>query len=437
MVEGYDVVRVQFGTRPDGSVVHISELGPADRGLRCGCTCAKCGDRLAARLGAIRVHHFAHTPGRSCAGNRESALHALAKEIFSRHTRIMVPEATIDAHGGIIIAAKAQYLAYTEARQEVTIGGVRADITLARPDLSKKALLVEIAVTHFVDEEKAQRLEELGYPCVEIDLSNVGLEFQPFDRGALESLLIDDTDGKTWITIPGREHYVEQLRVEADRRRADFEARAEAERLEAERRVRMSKSRVERVLSPAYQREATARRRAGYAKHPRWIRNRRSLGLPDDVELPYYLNHPVAEEFLFTCHRTVWQSTVFLSWVYRKQLSDRNPDIPLWYVADNFLKHNADLVERDLLYAKKDVYCGPRLGEVFSDYFDFLETCGFVEKEWEGRKGAAVYMCVRPGLIVLPQEYNNERYLPRPEGVLDRESGEVIRLAGDGTDHGR
>lgn len=422
-----DVERGRFGIR-DGTIVHISELGPAHRGLKCRCTCPSCGDQLQAKLGDVRVHHFSHSPGRECTGNRESALHALSKEVFARNDRFMMPEARVWLGSDSLRVASACYVHYGDVQAEYSVAGIRADIALERADSSKLPFLIEVAVTHFVDEEKHDKLRQLDYPCIEIDLSTAGLDFHEFDRAELERLLIHEVNNRTWIRIPGEERYLEELEAAAAERNRKAEAEAQRKAAWAERKRKERAMRVDHILSQEYQAEARARRNAAFGEHPTWAWVRRQLGLRDD-NIPYYLNHKVGSEFLFTCHRTIWQSLVFLSWVHNKKRPGREPDIPVWYVADNLLERNPELIERDLIYSSKEVYRGPRPAEPITEYLEFLEQVGFVEKTWEGRKGAAVFVCIRPGVVLLPREYNDPRYVLREPGcVRDRETGESIKL---------
>ena len=47
-------LRLGYGLK-EGKLLHISEV---PRGLACGCVCPACGDRLVARQGPLREHHF-------------------------------------------------------------------------------------------------------------------------------------------------------------------------------------------------------------------------------------------------------------------------------------------------------------------------------------------------------------------------------------------
>lgn len=418
--------RVPWGLR-DGQIVHISEVGTTGRGLACACTCPHCHDRLQAKLGDSRVHHFSHVSDRSCDGNRETALHALAKEILAAHKELMVPAAVIYWEDEDMELFKAQYLPYETARLEERLDSLRPDLILDRSD-DKLPLLIEVAVTHFVDEEKLSRLKALGRPCIEINLLSTGLDFHEFDRAELERIIVHESCRKQWLCIPGEDTYIAQLEEQARKReeRALEAARLKAE--QAEQALNARRRKVERILSTEHQDIAAARRNGPFADQEMWPYLRERLHIKDEGNIPHYLNHQVAGEHLFNCNRVIWQSSVFLSWVYRKRLPGREPDIAVWHVADNFMERHRDLLECDLVYAKGDVYEGPRLQDVFSEYFSFLERCGFVEAAWGRGKGTRVFKCVRPEVIIIPAEYNNSRYLPDARGLFDTETGRVIPL---------
>ena len=49
----------------EGEIVMIEDIPPDERGLKCNCVCPACKGPFEARLGNIRVHHFAHN-GEGC-----------------------------------------------------------------------------------------------------------------------------------------------------------------------------------------------------------------------------------------------------------------------------------------------------------------------------------------------------------------------------------
>ena len=86
---------VDFGER-QGRLLDITEV---PSGLACGCVCPACGDRLIARKGKMRTHHFAHQAGTECTAGGETALHRMCKEILEEHPLLMLPAKTVAVSG--------------------------------------------------------------------------------------------------------------------------------------------------------------------------------------------------------------------------------------------------------------------------------------------------------------------------------------------------
>lgn len=214
----------------DERLLHISEVA---NGLACACTCPGCGARLVARnQGTRKVPHFAHYQAPECAHGLQTALHLAAKDIISRHRRFALPGVsgrfafndrfwasfTFDAahykHG--IPADVGVPAEYTIPARYIDVQGVTLerkthdiipDIVL---DTSAGPLLVEVAVTHFVDEEKLAKIRRLGISCLEIDLSKLDRNFA-LDQ--LEMLLIDGLEQKRWIVNDKLQHKLRALRA--------------------------------------------------------------------------------------------------------------------------------------------------------------------------------------------------------------------------------
>ena len=72
----------------DGKAVHISEV---ESGLKCGCVCPACGEKLVAKKGDRVAHHFAHYSGHTCEYGFESSLHLAAKDIISKAKKFVIP----------------------------------------------------------------------------------------------------------------------------------------------------------------------------------------------------------------------------------------------------------------------------------------------------------------------------------------------------------
>lgn len=163
--------QIFFGEKFDnGNIVHISTV---DRGLACKCKCPECGDRLIAKKGKTgkQVHHFAHEANmdsRECYSPGETALHKLAKEIIARRMQITIPAVFLRRGGHSINRSAASKILINSVSLERRVGKIIPDIVCYHQDIP---LFVEIAVTHFCDDEKISMLKSLGASTIEIDLS--------------------------------------------------------------------------------------------------------------------------------------------------------------------------------------------------------------------------------------------------------------------------
>lgn len=192
----------QFATDARGRIVHVSEV---PRGLNCGCKCVVCGGDLLAKQGAINEWHFAHAVDMNCSSAGETALHLALKQIILDGRHIGVPALEVGAvamvdgytrHASRVI--NATIVQYGSPRTEVRIGDVIADAVIQSHG---QELIVEVAVTHKVDDEKLGKLRKLRRAALELQAwtlpRTVGWsELRKFVAGA--------TDRRTWL-FNGRE----------------------------------------------------------------------------------------------------------------------------------------------------------------------------------------------------------------------------------------
>ena len=68
-----------------GRLVSVKEVSS---GLACGCVCPRCKQRLVAKKGEIKVHHFAHHNADPCDYAVEVAVHMLARQMLEEAKRI-------------------------------------------------------------------------------------------------------------------------------------------------------------------------------------------------------------------------------------------------------------------------------------------------------------------------------------------------------------
>ena len=150
----------------DGLLVHISEV---ENGLKCNCTCPCCNEPLIAKTKSVkaeRIKSFAHTANTSnCAYGLQTAIHLRAKTIIEQAGTISLP-----ANIAIIknyCEQSREYIEYELLTHPQTLLNVKEVILEQKiddfiPDVilvfeDGRKLLVEIAVTHFVDDEKLKK----------------------------------------------------------------------------------------------------------------------------------------------------------------------------------------------------------------------------------------------------------------------------------------
>ena len=219
MSDYYSNINLRFARTLNDHIVCISDLSPDERDLNF--YCPDCREPVAARLGMDRHWYFAHV-GIDCCRQKtsvnETALHLIAKEILVEKLKFKLPpyilygDHALDGFDPEII----DNLDITERYALLSpywFGGTRdfifdADqIFLERrigdiiPDVlicaGSERLIIEIAVTHFVDDEKLARIKALGISAIEIDLSDA--QNRDIGRDELEALIVDGLAGKTWL----------------------------------------------------------------------------------------------------------------------------------------------------------------------------------------------------------------------------------------------
>jgi hypothetical protein len=184
-------VRLPWGLKA-GQIVHISDV---PSGLDCGCVCPSCKARLVAKKGVKQEHHFAHEAAESCAGGLETVLHLAAKEILVAERKIWLPRVAVP------LGPMTQPELLSDGRSfeieavvvEQRVEGIVPDLVLT---IGGRELLVEVFVTHSVDNAKLEKISQLGLSAIEIDLSKLPREMH---RAELASAVVGGRDNKRWL----------------------------------------------------------------------------------------------------------------------------------------------------------------------------------------------------------------------------------------------
>ena len=224
----------------DGKLAHIDSV---PNGLNCNCHCPACNEPLSARQGKKNEHSFAHFSDSQCAYGYQTSLHLLAKEAISEGCEILLPPVFHDRKLLNLSKLDSEDLESIESpirgsftlekadsvQLEARYGDIIPDIILY---YNGKPLIVEIYVTHPVDEEKEDKIRKAGVSAIEFDLSAVDREIDKeclraiFESGEKCHWVYNSKSAeKTSEFMKGVEKRFEERKKEEQRRREEEEER--------------------------------------------------------------------------------------------------------------------------------------------------------------------------------------------------------------------
>ena len=165
--------KIPFGLR-DGILYDPSQV---KRGLACNCICPSCKKPLVARKGEEYKHHFSHGPNTLCSAGKETSIHLAAKQIIAKNKSLYLPPIklgrTLREYGIVrfdeVVLEKA--IKNSENLKSSLIPDITATINSGKSN--RKELYIEIAVTHFLENQKIEELKKNKLSTVEIDLNHL------------------------------------------------------------------------------------------------------------------------------------------------------------------------------------------------------------------------------------------------------------------------
>ncbi len=402
-------IKIPFGIRA-GKLIHISELNETERGMKCGCVCPSCKMNLSARLGKKNKHHFAHHND-NCKNALETALHLFAKETLEKYKRIKLPRIRVnnyiyykninDFSKGItelnfeaynldymdeeeyekVTLVREQNLKFERVEVEKRIGNIIPDIVVYYKDVP---LIVEIGVTHFIDDEKEKRIKNIGISTIEIDLRNI--DYLNFNRNEIENIVIESLDNKNWIfnrqaenkkkeIIEKNKLALEKLEAEHElerKKRAELTERLKREKDEKKKRILMIMDNYQDKLKEYEQNFSYDRLLLDFAE-------RNNM---DVHNIPDFLNINVDGEFTFACNRRTWQSSIFEKFILnRKNKSIMVGNVVRWVTKYSVLKFN-----KEFAFTKDLDFNVINLTDTIYNYLSKLTKYGFLEiSEYKAR----------------------------------------------------
>ncbi|WP_254200731.1 hypothetical protein [Lysobacter sp. MMG2] len=149
-----------------------------------------------------------------CQTGRETGIHLRAKQLIAERQELVIPAWIGDfvdmpnppharddegrLHWGRQIDCPARLVGLRDIEVERSFGTYQPDV-YAQDGLGE--LLIEIRVTHAVDDGKAARVRMQGRRMVEIDLSHLHRD-TPHDLAAFEQVVLFDPANRSWISCP-------------------------------------------------------------------------------------------------------------------------------------------------------------------------------------------------------------------------------------------
>lgn len=212
-------VQIPYGeSKADGRMLHISEV---PSGLACKCRCPACEADLVARKGS-NEHHFAHRANKSCAKAYETAIHKLAKQVIEEAHKVGLPEVRA-------VAGEEERLLFTEQVFELDSVTLEKGLPGMRPDIIARSgdreLLIEVAVTHFCDENKKELIRSRATSAIEIDLRRLSRDAK---KAEIEAAILASAN-REWLYNKKRDEVEAQMVAEQQRQAEEKRARQQAE----------------------------------------------------------------------------------------------------------------------------------------------------------------------------------------------------------------
>ncbi|PCI45491.1 MAG: hypothetical protein COB41_01325 [Proteobacteria bacterium] len=391
----------------EGRIVHVDEVS---RGDKCGCNCPACGGKLRANQGKIKRHYFSHQFEENCVQALESALHLAAKKVLSKAVKIKLPNLRVevdacDSLGHTHRASKKLVDARKNYKINNTIieksyGNIRADVML---DIEGKELLVEVAVTHFIDEEKLNRIKERNLSTIEIDLSNVprSVGWKEVEDYVLsgknstwvfnkkEQLLKNDLKTELKARVEQENTIIERVKADEIEIRERKERKKELEKLKLVSQVEKAVQDYEAFISniPDIQRKYEQE----VYLHPLWKKISDIFKISSINEAPFFLKWAPCNKCqadcicMYNCDYRFWQSIVFLKFVYLQMGRNYKNRKELIVMIIKFLKRNGIKPQpfyETVSYAShigiKNEASMPRAWDIIQGFIINLENLGFL-----------------------------------------------------------
>lgn len=400
------MAEIIYGIRTsDGKIISVDEVPQNMSGLTCGCICAYCKRPLQACSlnGKVRSYFRHHSENRSnnleeqtiyCNTNiaNETALHKMAKQIIAQEKKIYLPckNITVKEAGIKDLPQKVENaIPCFELREAHMIEAQSVELEKHldnfTPDIvftmGQRELLIEVFVSHRVDEDKRQKAEKYGSAMLEIDLSSfIG---NPISSEKLRDILLGEEKYRKWIYYPLSAKFIERARsyyestdiVKRYREECEKKKREELDR--KRRKYKIKNLFNEKVYVNELKRLRSDKKFLEFYKN-----NRKSywFSIKNIEEIPFFVDIPITGEIIFKCDRRIWQSILFNRYIYGRK--EDNASLNVKSMFDVLIKDYQVQVDYDLsfkldnpLYEEQTIFLR---NDVIDKYMQHLETLGFI-----------------------------------------------------------
>lgn len=397
-------IKLKYGLRDD-KIVYIGDLTKEEKGLDCNCVCPNCKVPLVAKLGDRKQHHFAHDRDSNCKIEyaQQTALHLMAKEIIEEEKEVLFPEFRIYPEN-VGIWDRYDRLAHYSCTKNIIVHFDSVELEKEIPDINiipdvivkkgEDVCLIEIKVTHSVDEEKKRKVDKRGLPMLEIDLSDYR---DVLDKKILADILKNNINNKKWISNPrvfekhkeiARNHFQEKIEKIKQKQEA-----LEREWKEEEKRKQKKLEFLQRKNAEAKQNIQNAFQPEIYTNIIKSLRNDEKVRLEyqktkmykneKNKEIPFYFDIPIKEEIVFNCDRRIWQMILFEKFIYYRNKDEKIIFLKNKHIKNYFVKYVNN--EKGYALINKDYYSTDHtngdnlLWIVIDKYLKKLHNLGFLD----------------------------------------------------------
>ena len=381
-------LKVPFGKK-NGLLYDVHSV---EKGLLCKCVCPSCDMLLIANHCTKKQSYFSHSKGSDCAHGYETSIHEMSKQILLEARSIILPELVCRINEDSkstrnildITLLNEQIWAWKDiGNSEIFIQNIKPDFFV---NTSQGDLLIEIAVTHFCDEKKLQKLKSLNFAAIEIDLSNCPRIASKED---LRHIIINELEGKSWLSYPG----LIDAKKEIEKIRTEIEVNNEKNRIAIEKEIQINQNIIDIEFNLEQQKKRSLRRLkentlkdkqikiaqnnknfkdANITNKQEFILNKLEL---IDKKIPTQINTIVRFEDSFCVPRWIWQGDIFRRFILKEKISESDRELSLeslshWmnsrYVTQGKFPTSYKIALWDyLLFLRKQGYIDKKMGQKF------------------------------------------------------------------------